>query len=300
MPQNAAQIRKSYGGKMQQLIIVSGMSGAGKSQALKVFEDLGFYCVDNLLPQLIIEVAKTVGSGSMQDFDKVALVVDSRGGEFFRGIYSILDLLRLNGINYGLLFLDARDSVLINRYKETRRYHPLAPKDVPSVGVALERKMLAPLKKMADEIIDTSEMSVKQLKQEIYTRFSLDKSDADVNIISFGFKRGIPPDSDFVYDCRFLPNPFNIESLKQLTGLDKPVADYVSGQEKTAPFIKNIVSLIKTVIEDYKQDVKKTLVLSIGCTGGKHRSVAVAFKINELLNKAGIVSILQHRDIYID
>ncbi len=285
---------------MQQLIIVSGMSGAGKSQALKVFEDLGYYCVDNLLPQLIIEVARTVGSGSMQDFNKVALVVDSRGGEFFKGIYSILDLLKLNGISYKLLFLDARDDILINRYKETRRYHPLSPKGIPSVGVTLERKLLEPLKKMSDEVIDTSDMSVKQLKQAIYTRFNLETDSADVNIISFGFKRGIPPDSDFVYDCRFLPNPFNIESLRHLTGLDKPVYDYVMEQEKTAAFIKNIASLIKAVIGDYKQDVKKTLILSIGCTGGKHRSVAVSVKVNELLNKAGIVSTLQHRDIFID
>lgn len=285
---------------MQQLIIVSGMSGAGKSQALKAFEDLGYYCVDNLLPQLIIEVAKTVGSGSMQDFNKVALVVDSRGGEFFKGIYSILDLLKLNNISFRILFLDARDDVLINRYKETRRYHPLSPKGIPSVGVTMERKLMEPLKKIADEVIDTSDMSTKQLKQEIYTRFDLGKDDTDVSIISFGFKRGIPPDSDYVYDCRFLSNPFNVESLKPLTGLDMPVHDYVMAQEKTAAFIRNIVSMVRLVMQDYKQDVKKTLVLAIGCTGGKHRSVVIAAKINGLLEKAGISSALQHRDIYID
>jgi len=285
---------------MRQMIIVSGMSGAGKSQALKAFEDLGFYCVDNLLPQLITEVAKTLGAGSMQDFNKVALVVDSRGGEFFKGIYSILDLLKLNNISYMLLFLDARDEILINRYKETRRSHPLSPKGIPSVGVTLERKLMEPLKAIADEVIDTSVMSPKELKQEIYTRFGLETDGTDVNIISFGFKRGIPPDSDYVYDCRFLPNPFNVDSLRPLTGLDKPVYDYVMEQGRTAAFVKNIVSMVKLVLNDFKQDVKKTLILSIGCTGGKHRSVAVSVKAAETLKKAGISAALQHRDIYID
>ena len=285
---------------MRQMIIVSGMSGAGKSQALKAFEDLGYYCVDNLLPQLIIEVAKTVGAGSMQGFNKVALVVDSRGGEFFKGIYSILDLLKLNNIIYRLLFLDAADEVLINRYKETRRSHPLSPKGIPSLGVALERKLMEPLKKLADEVIDTSDMQPKQLKQEIYKRFDLEQDGTDVNIISFGFKRGIPPDSDYVYDCRFLPNPFNVESLKPLTGLDKAVYDYVMESGNAAPFIKNIVSMVKLVLPDFKEDVKKTLILSIGCTGGKHRSVAVSVKAAGLLKKAGISISLQHRDIYID
>ena len=285
---------------MHQMIIVSGMSGAGKSQALKAFEDLGFYCVDNLLPQLITEVAKTLGAGSMQDFNKVALVVDSRGGEFFKGIYSVLDLLKLNNISYKLLFLDARDDVLINRYKETRRSHPLSPKGIPSVGVTLERKLMEPLKAIADDVIDTSGMSPKELKQEIYTRFDLETDGTDVNIISFGFKRGIPPDSDYVYDCRFLPNPFNVDSLRPLTGLDKPVYDYVMEQENTAAFIKNIVSMVKLVLKDFKQDVKKTLILSIGCTGGKHRSVAVSVKAAETLKKAGVSVSLQHRDIYID
>ena len=285
---------------MFQMIIVSGMSGAGKSQALKAFEDLGYYCVDNLLPQLITEVAKTLGAGSMQDFSKVALVVDSRGGEFFKGIYSILDVLKLNHIDYRLLFLDARDDVLINRYKETRRGHPLSPKGIPSMGVTLERKLMEPLKRLADEVIDTSGMSPKELKQEIYTRFDLEKDGTDVGIISFGFKRGIPPDSDFVYDCRFLPNPFNVESLKPLTGLDKPVRDYVTAQKNTAAFVKNMVSMVKLVLPDFKRDVKKTLILAVGCTGGKHRSVAVSVKAAELLKKEDISVSVQHRDIYID
>ena len=285
---------------MRQMIIVSGMSGAGKSQALKAFEDLGYYCVDNLLPQLIIEVAKTLGSGSMQEFNKVALVVDSRGGEFFKGIYSILDLLKFNNIDYKLLFLDARDDVLINRYKETRRSHPLSPKGIPSVGVTLERKLMEPLKALADEVIDTSRMSPKELKQAIYTRFDLDKDDTDVNIISFGFKRGIPPDSDYVFDCRFLPNPFNVDALRPLTGLDKPVYDYVAALTNTEPLVKSIVSLVKLVLNDFKQDVKKTLILSIGCTGGKHRSVAISDMAARRLKRAGISVSLQHRDIYID
>ena len=283
-----------------QLIIVSGMSGAGKSQAMKAFEDLGYYCVDNLLPQLISEVAKTLGTGTMQDFDKVALVVDSRGGEFFKGIYSVLDLLKMSGIGYKLLFLDALDEILINRYKETRRSHPLSPKGIPSLGVTLERKLMEPLKKLADEVIDTSGMSVKQLKQEIYTRFDADGDGADVNIISFGFKRGIPPDSDFVYDCRFLPNPFNVDALRPLTGLDKPVREYVAIQENTAGFVKNIASMVRIVLNDFKRDVKKTLVLAIGCTGGKHRSVAISVKVAEALKKAGVAASVQHRDIYID
>ena len=285
---------------MRQMIIVSGMSGAGKSQALKAFEDLGYYCVDNLLPQLIPEAAKTLDSASLQEFNKAALVVDSRGGEFFNGIFSVLDLLKLNGIDYKLLFLDARDDILINRYKETRRSHPLSPKGIPSVGVTLERKLMEPLKAIAGEVIDTSRMSPKELKQAIYTRFDIDKDDKDVDIISFGFKRGIPPDSDYVFDCRFLPNPFNIDALRPLTGLDKVVYDYVAALENTDAFVKSIVSLVKLVLKDFKQDVKKTLVLSIGCTGGKHRSVAISDMVHKRLKKAGISVSLQHRDIYID
>jgi len=276
------------------------MSGAGKSQALKAFEDLGYYCVDNLLPQLITEVAKTLNTGGMQEFKKIALVVDSRGGGFFNGIYSILDLLKQSNISYRLLFLDATDETLINRYKETRRFHPLSPKGIPSVGVTLERKLTAPLKKLADEIIDTSQMQPKTLKQEIYKRFDLEQEAAAVNIISFGFKRGIPPDSDYVFDCRFLPNPFNVDALRPLTGLDGAVYDYVSGQKKFAPFVKGIVDMVKLVLDEIQEDGRRTLIVAIGCTGGKHRSVSVSRKVCGELKKKKISAVLQHRDIYID
>jgi len=286
---------------MSELVIVSGISGAGKSQALKAFEDLGYYCVDNVLPQIIMEIAHTVGSGSMKEFKKIALVVDIRGGEFFKGIYSVLDLLRLQGVSYKILFLDARDDILANRYKETRRAHPLSRDGMISVGIALERKITEPLKERADAVIDTSNLSLKELKQRIYSVFgAAEAENVQVQIISFGFKRGLPDDCDFIYDCRFLANPFNVNALRPKSGLDKEVADYVFAQKTAVDFLGGIVKMLKTILPDYAKEVKPTLVLGFGCTGGRHRSVALAEALGRRLKKAGVSAAVKHRDIYVD
>jgi UPF0042 nucleotide-binding protein len=287
---------------MAELVIVSGISGAGKSHALKAFEDLGYYCVDNVLPQIIMEIAGIVGNAGMKEFKKIALVVDIRGGEFFKGIHTVLDLLDLNGVDYKVLFLDARDDVLINRYKETRRAHPLSRDGMISVGIALERKLTEQLKTRAAAVIDTSALSPKELKQRIFSLFGADGrgESSGVLIISFGFKRGLPDDCDYVYDCRFLLNPFNVEALRHHTGLDADVVEYVFAQGAASGLVKNIAAMLKLVLKDYRREVKPTLVLGIGCTGGKHRSVAIAERLFKLLEAEKISAAVRHRDIYID
>ena len=282
-----------------ELLIVSGISGSGKSKCLKALEDLGFYCIDNIMPQLISEVV--AACASKPDLAKVALSVDIRGGAFFGGIYSALDKLTISDVKYTLLFLDASDAVLVNRYKETRREHPLAKSGRIIDGLAKERQILEQLRSKADIVIDTSSLSDVQLKQKISSIYNAARDpSAEITLVSFGFKRGIPTDSDFVFDVRFLPNPFHDPELRNSSGMASEVAAYIFKGGAAKDFCAGAAGMLKKILPRYKEDVKGAMIVSIGCTGGKHRSVAVAVKIGELLTKGGIKVSVTHRDMYME
>lgn len=270
------------------LVIVTGMSGAGKSSSLKFLEDMGFFCVDNLPPFLI---SKFLDS----NLKRIAIGIDIRGGELFDDLFMNLEKLD----SYKILFLDAADDVLIKRFKETRRIHPLAKNDRVITGISQERKILQEVKSKADYIIDTSYMRTNELKEKINDIFIAQKKfdSMIINIISFGFKHGIPHDSDLVFDVRFLPNPFYISELKELTGNDLPVKKYVLNQDASKIFLNKFLDLINFLLPNYIHEGKNQLVISIGCTGGQHRSVALANVIYENLLAMGHSVFINHRDI---
>lgn len=283
-----------------EFLIVTGLSGAGKSRAVDALEDIGFYCVDNIPPKLIkafYELSKQA-KGALS---RVAVVTDIRGGDMFSSLLETLDELKSEKKEYRILFLDADDYVLINRFKETRRKHPLAENCLGSLeqAVKLERGILKPVRERADYIIDTSNLSSAQLKERISSLFLGDSSDAlMIHCVSFGFKHGIPNESDLVFDVRCLPNPYYVEELKNLTGLDEPVRDYVMQWEQTKGFIDRFISLIDYMLPLYCNEGKSQLVIAIGCTGGHHRSVALAqFLYNHLIERDMRTSV-NHRDIH--
>lgn len=282
-----------------EFLIVTGLSGAGKSRAVDALEDIGFYCVDNIPPKLIptfYDLCAKAGN----TFSRVAVVTDIRGGDMFSSLFETLDDLRNEDKRYRILFLDANDFVLINRFKETRRKHPLAENNLGSLeqAVKLEREILRPVREKADYIIDTSFLSPAQLKERISNLFLGDASQAlMIHCVSFGFKYGIPAEADLVFDVRCLPNPFYIEELKPLTGLDEPVYSYVMKWEQTKGFVQRLISLIDYMIPLYCDEGKSQLVIAIGCTGGKHRSVALAQLLYDHLLEKGHRTSVNHRDI---
>ena len=259
------------------IVIVSGMSGAGKSSAIKAMEDAGFYCVDNMPPQLIPTFAEVCGQ-SNGEIEKVGLVVDMRSGNMFKQLPDVLEKLRAKNIDYDILFLEANDEVLVSRYKQTRRSHPLAPDGGVSEGIAQERELLRDVRKNAQYIIDTSSLTPLQLKEEVNKIFlkGSEYKSMVIKIESFGFKHGIPYDADLVFDVRFLPNPFYIPELKAKTGLNYEVSSYVFSFKQTEVFVKQLEEMISFLIPHYMEEGKTELVIGIGCTGGKHRSVAIA------------------------
>lgn len=279
-------------------VIVTGMSGAGKSRAINAMEDIGFYCVDNM-PAQLIPVFYDLCSNSKEKIEKVAVVTDIRGGSMFNALLKTLENMKQDNKLYKILFLDAKDNVLINRYKETRRRHPLS-NYYQSIhqAVLYERNTLKHIYQSADYVIDTSLISPSQLKDRIVSIFLKDLSKAlMINCVSFGFKYGLPNDADLVFDVRCLPNPFYIDNLKNLTGLDQPVKNYVMKFEQTNGFKERLISLIDYMLPLYMKEGKSQLVIAIGCTGGKHRSVALAqFLFNYLTDKGNIANV-QHRDI---
>ncbi len=280
-------------------VIVTGMSGAGKSIALKILEDFGYYCVDNLPIPLIKNFAELLNMQN-QEVSKAALGVDIRSGQAFDELEKILGVMQQSGYEYEILFLDAADEVLIKRYKETRRNHPLAMGGRIQEGIFQERKRLAFLKEKADYIVDTSTMLTRELKKELEKIFVNNKTFKNlfVTILSFGFKNGIPSDSDLVFDVRFLPNPYYVSELKNKTGNDKEVQDYVMGMEASHIFLNQLVEMLRFLIPNYILEGKNQLVVSIGCTGGKHRSVTLANKLYEALEGKGEYGVkVQHRDI---
>ena len=282
-----------------EFLIVTGLSGAGKSRAVDALEDIGFYCVDNIPPKLIptfYDLCAKAGN----TFSRVAVVTDIRGCDMFSSLFETLDDLKNEDKHYRILFLDANDYVLINRFKETRRKHPLAENNLGSLeqAVKLEREILRPVREKADYIIDTSFLSPAQLKERISNLFLGDSSQAlMVHCVSFGFKYGIPTEADLVFDVRCLPNPFYIEELKHLTGLDEPVYSYVMKWEQTKGVVQRLMSLIDCMLPLYCDEGKSQLVIAIGCTGGKHRSVALAQLLYDHLLENGHRTSVNHRDI---
>ncbi len=280
-----------------QFLIITGMSGAGKSHCVKFFEDIGYYCVDNLPPSLIPTFATlSRQSGKME---RIALIVDIRGGDMFQELFPSLEQLTVLEIPYRILYLDANDVVLIKRFKETRRMHPLAPDGRVQDGISREREILSPVRARADVILDTSNMQPRQLREEIIKLFVEGRthSGLTVNIRSFGFKYGIPLDTDMVFDVRFIPNPFYIEALKPLTGLDPAVAEYVMAQQESRTFLDKLMDMVTFLLPYYIKEGKSQLVIAIGCTGGKHRSVTMACKLAGLLESMDATVVLEHRDI---
>ena len=252
------------------------MSGAGKSTAIKMMEDIGFYCVDNL-PIPLLEKFVELTTLQSAELQKVAVGIDIRSGQSFDELHGVLDHMKDNGVEYEILFLDAEDSVLVKRYKETRRNHPLAGGERVDKGIEEERKRLAFLKERADYIIDTSQLLTRELKAELDKIFiqNQDYKNLFITILSFGFKYGIPVDSDLVFDVRFLPNPFYVDELRNLTGNDKEVYDYVIDKPETQKFINKMTDLLDYLLDEYDKEGKTHVVIGIGCTGGQHRSVSL-------------------------
>ncbi|MNI14453.1 glmZ(sRNA)-inactivating NTPase [compost metagenome] len=280
------------------LIIITGMSGAGKSLAVRSLEDLGFFCVDNLPPVLIPKFAELIEQSNGK-IAKVALVIDLRGREFFTALSESLNYIKDHfTIKCEILFLDATDSVLVQRYKESRRRHPLAPEGMPLDGIRLERKMLEELKTSATQVIDTSNMKPSVLKDKIIAGFShLESSNLSVNITSFGFKYGIPIDADLVFDVRFLPNPHYIEQLRPNTGQDSDVYEYVMKWPETQSFLTKLLDMLHFLLPQYHKEGKSQVIIGIGCTGGKHRSVAIAEYLGRMLGTSETETVrVSHRD----
>src|SRR5699024_10584662 len=259
------------------LTIITGMSGAGKTVVIQTFEDLGYYCVDNLPPTLIPKFLELMKE-TPNTIDKVALVLDLRSREFFDELYEVLDLInKEDWLDEHIIFLDAQNETLVTRFKETRRSHPLAHSGSPLNGIERERELLDELRGRAHKIIDTSNLKPKQLREKIHESYSDDKQlKFSVNFLSFGFKHGIPIDADLVFDVRFLPNPFYIEKMRPLTGLDEEVANYVFKWPGTHKFNEKLLDLFRFLIPQYKNEGKSQTVIAIGCTGGQHRSVALS------------------------
>lgn len=280
-----------------QLVIITGMSGAGKTVAIQSFEDLGFFCVDNLPPTLLpkfLDLMKESGN----KMNKVALGMDLRGREFFDSLFEALDNLGDKPwITPQILFLDAKDSTLVSRYKETRRSHPLAPTGSPLSGIEQEREILEEIKGRAQIIFDTSDMKPRELREKIVNHFSAQNNHTfSVNVQSFGFKYGVPIDADLVFDVRFLPNPHYIDTMRPKTGLDEEVSSYVLKWSETQKFIEKVTDLLAFMLPHYKREGKSQLVIAIGCTGGQHRSVTLAEHFTNHFGKDHKVHVT-HRDI---
>ncbi len=279
-------------------VVVTGMSGAGKNTAIKMLEDEGYYCVDNLPVRLIDKFMELLSSPG-SEVSKVVLGLDMRAGKSFQYVENVLDKLKEKGYKYEILFMDASDRTIIRRYKETRRAHPLAPDGRVEDGIAQERKALQKIKQRADYVIDTSNLLNRELKEELVKIFLDNKhyNSLMVTVMSFGFKYGIPADADLVFDVRFLPNPFYIEELKHQTGNDKPVQDYVLSFPQTREFLSKLEDMITFLIPYYVKEGKNQLVIAIGCTGGQHRSVTLANALYENLKDKGEYGLkIYHRD----
>lgn len=280
-------------------VIVTGMSGAGRGTSLRILEDAGYFCVDNLPISLIGRFSELVYSGT-SEISKVALGIDVRSGKALSELQQVFEELAVAGCNYEILFLDASDNVLIKRYKETRRNHPLAGEGRVAQGIEEERERLEFLKAAADYIIDTSNLLTRELKMELDKIFVQNKEFKNlvITVLSFGFKYGIPNDADLVFDVRFLPNPYYYEEMRKLSGNDQEVQDFVMGFEVAHRFLDKLTDMIRFLIPNYVLEGKNQLIIAIGCTGGKHRSVTLANKLFERLQDNTDYAVkIEHRDI---
>ncbi len=279
-------------------IVITGISGAGKSLVANYLEDAGFFCIDNLPPLLMPTIAE-ICSQSYRKMDKIALVIDIRGGELLNDLFPALEALTADGHTFEIFFMEASDEVVIKRYKESRRSHPLAQEGRLAKAIAEERRVLKEIKDRADYVIDTSNLSPKQLKESINSIIGQDHSTKGlfINIISFGFKYGIPIECDLVFDVRFIPNPYYIASMRKLTGKHESVKEYVLGMPETVEFLDKLYSLLDFLIPNYIKEGKSQLVIGIGCTGGRHRSVAIADELQKHLIEKRNRTVVEHRDI---
>lgn len=279
-------------------VIVTGLSGAGKTQAMNCLEDLGYYCVDNMPPALIKSFVQ-LAAGESTPIEKAAFAVDVRGGELFADMEKALEDLEASGINYKILYLEASELVLIRRYSETRRQHPLARGESTLEGLKRETEMLKNLRARADYIIDTSNMKVARLWEEVKDLITSGESEKTfvLNVMSFGYKRGMPLGADMVFDMRFVPNPYYVKSLRSLTGNNKKVRDYVMKQEVARDFMDRTEKMLLDLIPYYMKEGKYSLNLAFGCTGGQHRSVSAANEMAERLRARGKRVTVEHRDL---
>jgi UPF0042 nucleotide-binding protein len=282
-----------------QVLIISGVSGSGKSQAVKIFEDLGYYCVDNLPVPLLSNFFDLMGQ-SFGEFSKIALVIDARDKDGISELPNEIQKNLLRGKNVNLLFLDANTNVLIRRYSETRHKHPLSPTGSVSEGIEKERDVLAPIKEMASFVIDTSQLVPGDLRKKIFSLFhdtSTGKNQMTVAVSSFGFKYGLPTNSDIVFDVRFLNNPYFHPELKDKTGMDLEVQNFVMDQQDAGVFLKKIEDMLTFLLPRYEVEGKSYFQISIGCTGGQHRSVTIANEVKKIVEKMGFDVKLEHREL---
>ncbi|MCI8283845.1 MAG: RNase adapter RapZ [Firmicutes bacterium] len=279
------------------VLIVTGLSGAGKSNAIKYLEDMGYYCIDNMPPALLGSFM-SLESQDKIDLEKAAFVMDIRGRAFFNDLEKALEELRAENKDFKVLFLEATDDALVRRFKETRRVHPLSDGGTSSDAIQKEKKMLANIRENADFIINTTDLKPMELQNRLQEMLADDENDGFVMTIqSFGYKHGMSLDADIVFDVRFIPNPYYIKNMKELTGNDKKVRDYVNQFEETQEFITRVSSLIEYLIPYYMKQGKRNLVAAFGCTGGQHRSVSMANEFSDIFNAKGRKVTTVHRDI---
>lgn len=282
-----------------EILIISGLSGSGKSRAATYLEDIGYYIVDNLPAEMMVKFADFCAASSGR-YDRVALVYDVRAAEPFDLLIDTLERLKTTGVNCRMLFLEASTKTIINRYKETRRVHPLSGKGYNiEQAVQVEREMMWPIRDHADFIVDTTSFSTAKLRSELLNLFGdqSDRTGLSVNVLSFGFKHGIPIEADLVFDVRFMPNPYYVAELKEKTGLDEYVRDFVLGFQQTRSFLEKLQEMLTFLLPLYAEEGKTVLVIAIGCTGGHHRSVAVAHEVADYIMKEGYPVTENHRDI---
>lgn len=281
-----------------QLVIVTGMSGAGRTEAMRAFEDMGYFCVDNLPPRFILNLVDLMEMNGRQ-IRHVATACDVRSKEFFPELMQVIETIKEKEIPYKIVFLEAENDVLLKRYKRDRRKHPLTDTGEVAEGIARERETLQDLKGLADYIIDTSSLHTYQLKEKLKKIFlgPNKKRTLNISVTSFGFKYGVPMDSDLVLDVRFIPNPYYVEELRDLTGNDKPVEDYVLSREVTKKFLTKIHSLLDFLLPNYESEGKTHLMIAIGCTGGRHRSVVIAKEICNFLQERDLNVSVSFRDV---
>lgn len=278
--------------------IVTGLSGAGRSQAMKAFEDRGYYCVDNLPPQLFPTFAELCET-NRDDINNVALVIDTRGGAFFENLFIGLERLKERGHFVEIIFLETKDEVLIKRFKEARRSHPMNPDGGLLEGIAIEKDKLKEVRQKSDYIIDTSHLNLSEFKQKLSAILDDESNEVAMNVYikSFGFKKGIPIDADMVFDTRFLPNPYYIEDLRHLTGNDQVIRDYVMGFDVSKDYFKHIESMVSFMIPQCMKEGRSQLILGIGCTGGHHRSVTFSILLENALKAKGYTVNIHHREL---